>query len=129
MISLVKFDTGAAAGSAGSATSTAYSTHISGEILAVYVKYQGSPPAGTTDFTLSDETDPSSENIISITDAATDIKIYPRRVLELNDGTDITYDGTNEVYGKYIVHGRLEAKIDDANAADYCDVYVWYRML
>lgn len=127
MISVVNLTTGAAAGVAGSATATGYSDIIRGEIIAVYVKYLGSPPAGTTDFTLSDESDPASETIISITDAATNVKIYPRRVTELNDGTDITYDGTNEVYDRYVVHGKLEATIAGANAADYCDVTVWYR--
>lgn len=125
MIEAVKFTTGAAAGSAGSATATGYSLKIAGKIHAVYVDYQDAPPAGTTDFTLSDEGDPASESIILLTNAATDIKIYPRRVVELNDGTDVTYDGTNEVYEHYVVDGRLEATIAGADADDYCDVTVW----
>lgn len=126
MIDSVKWSTGAAAGGAGVATATGYSPVIRGVILAVYVDYQGSPPA-TTDFTLSDEQDPASESIISITNAATDIKVYPRRVVETNDGTDITYDGTYKVYEPYVVHGRLEAVIAQANNDDYCDVTVWFR--
>lgn len=126
MIDIVNWSTGAAAGGAGVATATGYSPPIAGEVLAVYVDYQGSPP-GTTDFTLSDEADPMSEAIVSISDAASDIKVYPRRVTELNDGTDITYDGTNEVYEPYVVRGRLEAVIAQANADDYCNVMVWVR--
>ena len=91
------------------------------------MNYQDAPPAGTTDFTLSDEGDPASESIISISNAATDIKVYPRRVVELNDGTDITYDGTNEVYEPYVVCGRLEATIAQANNNDYVDVTVWFE--
>ena len=127
MIDRVQFTTGAAAGDDGSATSTGYSSPIAGEILAVHVAYLDSPPAGTTDFTLSDEDDPASESIISLTDTATDIKIYPRRVTEKNDGTDILYTTGEEVFEPYVVHGRLEATIAQANASDYCTVTVWYR--
>lgn len=127
MLNVINFSTGAAAGSDGSATSTGYSVAVSGEVLAVYVDYKDSPPAGTTDFTLSCASDPASESIISLSNAATDIKIYPRRVLETNDGTDLTYDGTRKVYGLYIIHGRLEAVIAGANAGDYCDVTVWIK--
>jgi hypothetical protein len=127
MIDRVQFSTGAAAGSAGSATATGYSTHIAGEVLAVYVAYGDSPPAATTDFTLSDESDPASEAIITLANGATDQKIYPRRITEKNDGTDILYETGEEVHEPYVVHGRLEATIAQANAADYVTVTVWYR--
>ena len=126
-IRMVQFNTGVAVGSSGSATSTGYSTAIAGEVLKVYVDFQDSPPAGTCDFTLSDESDPGSESIVAITNSSTDAAFCPRRVTELNEGTDITYDGTNEVYAPYIVHGRLEAVIAQVNAADYANVTVWYR--
>lgn len=128
MIDSVKWSTGAAVGGDAVATATGYSPAIHGEVLAVYVAYQDSPPAGTTDFTLSDESDPASEAIISLTNAATNIKIYPRRVLETNDGTDLLYAAAGEnVYGCYAVHGRLEATIAQADAGDSCDVTVWWR--
>jgi hypothetical protein len=125
MIDRVTLTTGAAAGGAGLATATGYSPHVTGKVLAVYVAYLGSPPAATTDFLLSDADDPASESIISLPNAATDIKIYPRRVTEKNDGTDILYVAGEEVYEPYVVHGRLEATIAQANDADYCDVTVW----
>jgi hypothetical protein len=127
MIDRVQFSTGAATGGAGAATATGHSVHVSGEVLAVYVVYQDSPPAATTDFTLSDEADPASEAIISLTNAATDIKIYPRRITEKNDGTDVLYAAGEEVHEPYPVCGRLEATIAGANAADYVDVTVWLR--
>ena len=125
MIDRVVINTGPAVGGDGEATATGYSPHVSGRVLAVYVDYVGSPPAGTTDFTLSDEGDPAAESIISITNAATDIKIYPRRVTEKNDGTDILYTSGEEVYEPYAVHGRLKATIAGANADDYCVATVW----
>ena len=127
MIDRIQFSTGAAAGSAGSATATGYSSPVFGEVLAVHVAYLDSPPAGTTDFTLSDESDPASEAIVSLANAATDIKIYPERVVEKNDGTDWLYAAGEEVSRPYVVHGRLEATIAQANAADSCTVTVWLR--
>jgi hypothetical protein len=125
MIDRVFLTTGAAVGSAGSATATGYSNHVRGKVLKVYVAYLGSPPAGTTDFTLSDESDPDSEAIVSLVNGATDQTIAPRRVTEKNDGTDILYTTGEEVFEPYVVHGRLEAVIAGANADDYVDVTVW----
>ena len=125
MIERLQFSTGAAVGANGSATATGHSTPVAGQVLAVHVTYVDSPPAGTTDFTLSDEADPASESIITLTNAATDVRIFPRRLLETNDGTDLTYDGTRKVYGRYPVYGRLEATIAGANAADSVTVTVW----
>lgn len=125
MIDRIQFTTGAAIGSAGSATATGYSSHVAGKVLAVHVDYVDSPPAATTDFTLSDEGDPASESIVSLTDQATDIKIYPRRITEKNDGTDVLYVAGEEVHEPYVVHGRLEATIAQANAADSVTVTVW----
>ena len=125
MIDRVQWSTGAAVGSDGAATSTGYSPRVRGCVLAVYVAYLDSPPAGTTDFTLSDEADPAAENIVSLADTATDQKLYPRRLLEANDGTDLTYDGTRKVYSEYVVHGRMKATIAQANAGDSVTVTVW----
>ena len=129
MIDRVQWSTGATTGGAGAGTATGYSPHVEGRVLAVHVDYVGSPPAGTTDFTLSDESDPASESIVSLTDQATDIKVYPRRLLETNDGTDVTYDGTRKVYGHYVVHGRLEAVIAQANNDDSVTVTVWIERI
>ena len=125
MIDRIQFSTGAAVGSDAAATATGYSSHVSGKVLAVHVDYVDSPPAGTTDFSLSDESDPASEAIVSLTDQATDIKIYPRRVTEKADGTDILYVAGEEVYEPHVVHGRLEATIAQANAGDSVTITVW----
>jgi len=127
MIDRVQWSTGVAAGGAGVATATGYSAAIQGEVLAVNVAYLDSPPAATTDFTLSDEQDPAAESIVSRVDSATDIKICPRRLTEKNDGTDILYAAGEEVYEPYVVHGRLKAVIAQANNGDSCTVTVWFR--
>ncbi len=120
----VVVSTGPAAGAAGSATATGYGPAVSGQVLAVYVYYGDSPPA-TTDFTLSDEDDPAGEAIVNLANVNTSQKLYPRRLLEANDGTDLTYDGTRKVYGEYVIHGRLKATIAQANANDYVTAVVW----
>lgn len=127
MIDRVQWSTGVAAGGAGVATATGYSPNVQGKVLAVHVDYVDSPPAGTTDFTLSDESDPAAESIITLVNQATDIKIYPRRVTEKNDGTDILYTSGEEVFEPYVVHGRLKAVIAQANNSDSVTVTVWLK--
>ena len=125
MIDRVQFSTGAASGGAGVATATGHSVRVAGWVLAVHLDYQDSPPAGTTDFTLSDETDPISEAIVSLANAATDLKLYPRRKVQDSGNNDVTFDGTNEIYEPYVVCGRLEATIAQANNGDSVTVTVW----
>lgn len=126
MIDRVQWSTGAAAGSAGSATATGYSPHVQGEVLAVLVQYEDSPPA-TTDVTISDEADPSSETIFSSTNNNATVKKYPRAFAHKSGGTAYTYDGTNTIPVPFVVHGRLEAVIAQANAGDSATVTVWLR--
>ena len=126
MIDRVQWSTGKTTGGAGVATATGYSPHVKGELLAVHVGYVGSPPA-TTDVTLSDEGDPAAEAIVSLANANADVKLYPRRLLETNDGTDLTYDGTRKVYGPHVVHGRLKAVIAQADDDDSATITAWVR--
>ena len=128
MIDRVQWSTGAAVGSAGSATATGYSPHVTGKVLAVHVAYIDSPPSGTTDFTLSDEGDPASEAIVTLANGATDQKIYPRRITEKNEGTDILYVAGEAVHEPYVVAGRLEATIAQTDAGDSVTVTVWVEM-
>jgi len=117
---------GTSAGSAsGSASGSAYSPPVAGEILKVHVDYTGD--TNTMDVTLQDVQDPASENIVNLADQDTDIALYPRRVLETNDGTDLTYDGTRKVYAPYVVHGRLKLSVAQADAGDIVVATVWLR--
>lgn len=126
MIDKIQFSTGPASGGAGTATATGYSPSVQGEVLAVHVAYDGTPP-GTTDVTLSDEGDPASESIVSLANNNTDTKLYPRRKVQDNAGNDLTFDGTNELYEPYVVHGRLEGTIAQANNDDSATFTVWLR--
>lgn len=115
--------TATASGSAGSATATAYSSPVSGLVHKVYVDYQDD--TDTTDVTLQDENDPASENIVNLADNDTDKTLYPRRKVQDNTGSDVTYDGTNEIYERYPVHGRLKLSVAQADDADVVVVTVW----
>jgi hypothetical protein len=115
---------GTCTGADGSGAITAYSPHVTGKVLAVHLSYVGDD-AATTDVTLSDEGDPAAESIISRADTAADIKIYPRRVTEKNDGTDILYTTGEEVFEPYVVHGRLKLVVAQANTGDVITATVW----
>ena len=126
MIDRVQWSTGAAAGSAGSATATGYSPHVQGEVMAVHVAYLDSPPA-TTDVTISDESDPDGEAIFTSTNNNADVKKYPRANAHKSGGAAYTYDGTNAVPIPFVVHGRLKAAIAGANSGDSATVTVWLK--
>ncbi len=114
-----------ASGTAGAAAATAYGPHVAGEILKVHVDYTGD--TNTMDVALVDEADPGAEEIVNLDNQDTDIALYPRRVLETNDGTDLTYDGTHKVYAPYVVHGRLKLTVAQADDGDIVEATVWIR--
>ena len=120
MIDRIVINTGLTTGGAGASTATAYSQHVSGNIIAVQITYGGSPPAGTTDVTLSDESDPAAENVINKANTATNAKHHPLRLAQDNTGADLTV-----IYTPYAVHGRLKLTIAQANDDDYAVATVW----
>jgi hypothetical protein len=122
-IDRVVFTTGACVGSDDAATATGYSPHVAGKVLAVHVNY--TTVAANPDLVMSDESDPASESILNLANQKTDIKIYPRRVTEKNDGTDILYAAGEEVYEPYVVHGRLEVTLSQADADDTAVITAW----
>jgi hypothetical protein len=115
--------TATASGSAGSASATAYSAPVSGFVHKVHVNYTGD--TNTIDVTLQDNVDPASENIVNLADNDTDTTLYPRRKVQDNTGSDVTFDGTNEIYERYPVHGRLKLAVAQADDGDVVDVTVW----
>jgi hypothetical protein len=114
-----------ASGSAGSASGSAYSPPVAGEILKVHVNYTGD--TNTIDVALVDENDPAAEEIINLDDQDTDTTLYPRRAVQDNADNDVTYDGTNEIYAPYVVHGRLKLSVAQADDGDKVEATVWFR--
>jgi len=129
MIKLIgPINSGAAAGSAGSATANNTTNNlVAGWIEAVYVKYNDSPPAGTTDVTVATagtSPAPPANTFLTLTDAATDGWFYPRAVMQTTAGATVTFDGTNEIYGRIAIYDKVKVTIAGANAADSADVWL-----
>lgn len=123
MIDRVQWTVGPAVGVDDAATVTTYSPHVSGFVHKVHVNYTSA--AANPDFTLSDEGDPASELIVNLLNQLADITIYPRRITETNDGTDVLYAVGEEVHERFIVHGRLEGIFAQADPDDQVICTVW----
>ena len=116
-------NSGAAVGANGSATANASSTQIiSGRILGLYVKYNDSPPAGTTDVTIATAggTAPA-QTILTLTNAATDKWVYPRITPQGVTGADLA---ALTILEPIPVHDKIKVTIAQANAADNIDVWL-----
>jgi len=124
MIDLVKFTTQAATGGDGAAVATGFSPSVFGRVLSVNVQYHNSPPS-TADVNLYDEGDPAAETILSKLNNNVDFRCYPRRGVQNNAGTDLTYDGTRKINEHYVVHGRLKGVLSQANDGNAATFLVW----
>lgn len=109
----------------GAGTSTANSTTAivaSGLVAAIYVKYNDSPPAGTTDVTVTTlGTSPSvpALTLLSIANAATDGWFFPRALEHLNsDGSALT------THTYMPLQDKVKVTIAGANDGDSVDVWL-----
>lgn len=114
-------NSGAAVGGNGVATSNADSNvRVCGYVMSVYVKYNDSPPAGTTDVIVKTKgTNSPSLTILTLTNGATDGWRHPRLLMDDDAGADLT-----GVYEAVLIDDYINVKIDQANAADNVDVYL-----
>ncbi len=115
------FNSGVAAGGAGVATNNADTTFpLSGLVVGVYVRYNDSPPAGTTDITIATAgTNAPAVTILSVTDAATDGWFYPRVNIHNTSGA------AQVTYWDYIpVDDTVNVKIEQANNSDSIDCWL-----
>jgi hypothetical protein len=114
-------NSGAAVGGDGVATANETSTvYIVGRGQGIYVKHNGSPPAGTTDVTIATAgTSAPAYNLLAIVNAATDGWFYPRVQVHTVAGAAIAGE-----YTPLIVYDKLKVTIAQANAADSVDVWI-----
>lgn len=105
---------------AADGTASAYSTPIRGKILAVGVDY----PAHTCTVDLDSDGEASAQKILDLSAASTDKTYYPRKAVEDNTGTAVTYDGTNEIYEPYVVYGRVKLSVASGTAGESVSVYL-----
>lgn len=111
-------NTGVAAGGAGTATANADTNiPLTGFIIGVYVRYNGSPPAGTTDVVIKTKgTKAPSLTVLTLTNSATDGWRWPRLLTQDAAGVDIT-GGYEEVMIDDIVNVSI-AQANNGNSAD-----------
>ncbi len=118
-------NSGVAAGGAGVATNNATMADvILGKLYALYVKYNHSPPAGTTDVTIATAGAGSfpALTILTLTNAATDGWFYPRTLVHDNAGSALTgTQGGDRALP--VIADKLKVTIAGANDADSVDVY------
>ena len=113
-------------GADGSATGTGYTdAMVRGAVMAVYVDY-GSSMAATTDLTLAAKSAPT-ESFVSLSDQATDKWVYPRRMVQDNTGTDVTFDGTNEIYEPYWVDDYVTLSIAQSTPTKTVKCYIYWQ--
>ena len=129
IIDFVEINTGVATGGAGTATANASTTAvIYGEILAVYLTYEDSPPASTTDVTLaSDAGIIGAQTILSRVNNATDGVHYPRVETADNLGATNTYNATEPVYTPFVVMNTLNLLVAQANVGDSVKAVIIFR--
>jgi len=116
-------NTGSTTGGAGVSTANATtSIKHEGLVAAVYVKYNGAPPAATTDVTvvtLGTSPNAPALTLLSITDAATDGWFFPRAVQHLN--TDASALTTHTFLP---ISDNVKVTIAGANDGDSADIWI-----
>lgn len=118
-IQKVRINSGAIAAGGGA---TAYSSPIHGKILAVHVDY----PANTCTVDIDTE-ELKAQKILDLSAANTDAVYYPRTPIQVNTGTNITYNGTQVVYTEFVVASRLLLTIASGTAGQSVTVDVVYE--
>ena len=101
---------------------TADTSFIGGEILKVAMNVTGD----SMDINLDSLGEQKAQAIIDYT-GNTDSVFYPRTPAEDHTGTDVTYDGTNEIYTPFVVYGTLRLTLASAAAAETVTMTVTYR--
>ena len=117
------FNSGAAVGGDGVATANTDSPiRLAGKVIGIYVKYNGSPPAGTTDVTIKAKGTspaPPTYNLLVLTDGATDGWRYPQALIHTTAGAEIAGE-----YTSLLIDDFINVTIAQANAADNVDVWL-----
>lgn len=101
---------------------------ICGKIQKIRFDYHTSAPA-TTDVTITERVGSTDwETICTETDSATDVTRYPRRAVDDNAESAVTYDGSNEIYEPYVVNDYIRVAVAGSNAlTDAVVVTIFYE--
>lgn len=103
-----------ATGGAGVATAFAKTDKpVDGEVIGVYLAYQDSPPAGTTDVSIVEANNSPAQTVIVVSNAAADGWFYPLAAGRNQAGAAITDSGR-----PIKVSDTLKVTIAQANDGD-----------
>ena len=124
MIRSYRLSSGSTTGGSGSSGATAITnSEIVGSVLAVGVIYNGSAPA-SPDVTVATEAAVGSPSItlVGLTNANSDVWVYPAAALTTRAAAVVTYDGTNEIYVGQPIAGEVKLTVAQANDDDSVDI-------
>ena len=108
-------------GDAGSATGSANSPVLNGELMSIYLDYHASAPGGTTDVTVTYAT--RGGNVLAVSNSATDALFHPRAAAVSNANAAIT-----NAHDRFPLNDRLTVSVAQSNALTDCVVaYITYR--
>lgn len=123
----ITINSGAAAGSNGSATNNNTSGHVvTGQICSIGVTYGDSPPASTDVTIATAGNNGPALTILTLTNANSDGWFHPRHVVDSNAGADIEYADGYSVYDKVCIADNIKVTIAQANSPDTAEVVIVY---
>lgn len=121
-------NTGLTTGGAGASTANVDAGPFSGLLAAVYVKYNGAPPAGTTDVVIKTKgTNAPSYNLLSLANVATDGLFLPRKEVVDQAGAALVFAAADGVPGMIPLDDIINVLIDDADDGDSVDVWLYLQ--
>jgi hypothetical protein len=123
---------------AGATSASATSGVMRGKVLAIKTVLNNTTPASSSDrdinlydmnpFDDDDVTDAVQEILdiggVGAAPADDNAVYYPRTPSQDYQGTDVTFDGTNEIYEPFLVFGKLFLNVTSAAAGDITTLYV-----
>lgn len=111
------------AGSAGSATGSSSTPSLMGKLLAIYLDFHASAPAGTTDTTVSYAK--YGGNILAVSNSATDALFHPRSAPVNNANSAIT-----NAFDYFPLQQPLTVTVAQSDALTDCvTAYIIYESL
>jgi hypothetical protein len=120
-------NSGPALGGAGVATANKDSSGpLTGKLIAVYVKYNDTPPAGTTDVVIATKgTLAPAITLLTRTNTATAGLFFPRLYQQDAVGVDLQFAATFKIPAEIPIADYVNVKIDQCDANDNIDVWLW----
>ncbi|MFW6172931.1 MAG: hypothetical protein ACOC5T_04230 [Elusimicrobiota bacterium] len=103
-----------------SGDATEYTKPTRGKVLAVQIKR----PTNSCTVDLDTEDELKSQKIADISSGTSDLVLYPRTPSQDHEGTDVTFDGSNEIYEPFVVDGRIKLSVAGGTQDDEVEVSI-----